>query len=120
MNHNPNFPNVTDRVMSRRLLIKQGAKFATAAMIPIPIVGCDRAAEQGPKLVCAKFENLSGEAKELQSAFHYVDNYPDKEQRCSDCAFFTDIQERTCGNCTVLGVAKSMGHCDAFSERTSL
>jgi hypothetical protein len=108
------------RVLSRRKMITRAAAVAAASAMQMTIAACERKASPGPKLTCTNAGNVSGELAELQEAFHYVDAFPEISQMCSECIFFTQPQDGICGNCTVLGAAKSTGHCDAFSENTSL
>ena len=105
------------QLMPRRLLIKNGLQIAAVASMPFFLTACGKTDEQGSKAVCKNLELDPADIKEMRASFHYVDNFFDTEKLCSKCRFFTVGTNAKCGNCTVIGAANSMGHCDAFSEQ---
>lgn len=97
------------QVLSRRTVIG-GAIKVVFGLAAVPAL-VSRASAQS---ACVEESSAS-----LRESMRYVDPAPDSGASCGKCAFFTDMNAKTCGPCTIMsGPVSASAHCDSWSARS--
>lgn len=67
---------------------------------------------------CFDPDALDSGEQGMRESLGYSEDFPNSEQHCRACAFFTPDAEGVCGSCSILhGSVSPEGHCSSWAAR---